>query len=250
MTRARLGLLILLGACDPAEPATLHGREFFSESVEGRELVAGTRIAMRFDDEHGFSASAGCNSMGSETYELAEGRLVLGPLSMTEKGCEAPLHEQDEWLSSFLGSSPAYVLEEPRLTLSDDDVTIVLLDSEVADPDRELQGPIWTVNGLIDGMGVGIGEAPVDGTLEFRDDGTLAIITPCAPGTADFSVDGTAIALSGVSFDDVACPDDENAVMIDAHMREVLADGALEHEIDAGRLTLMRGDIGLYLTTE
>jgi hypothetical protein len=33
-------------------------------------------------------------------------------------------------------------------------------------------------------------------------------------------------------------------------MRNVLADGVIDHEIDASRLTLMRGDIGLMLRTE
>lgn len=242
--------MLLVCACDDGEATSLGEREFFSESVEGHELVAGTRVTLRFSDEGGFSASAGCNSMGSDTYELAEGRLVTGPLSSTEIGCDTALHDQDEWLAAFLAAHPAYVLDEPRLTLSDDEVTMVLVDSEVADPDRSLAGRVWELNGLIDGQSVGFGETPQQATLEFGDDGTLAIMTSCAAGTATFSVDGSTIALSGVSFDTVTCPDDEVSVMIDAHMREVLADGAVEHEIDAGRLTLMRGDIGLSLTTE
>jgi heat shock protein HslJ len=169
---------------------------------------------------------------------------------MTEKGCGDGYHEQDEWLMAFLEASPSYVVEEPRLTLSDDITTIVMLDREVADPDRPLQGRTWSVDGLIDGAGVGFATTPQSSTLEFADDGTFSIVTPCAPGNGSYSVEGSSIALSGVAIEEVACPDDEFAVRYDEHMREVLVDGILEHDIEASRMTLMRGDIGLWLTTE
>ena len=244
--------LVVLAACDGGEDETssLGNREFLSESLEGHTLVAGTRVRMRFDDEQGFSASAGCNTFGSESYRLTDGTLEVGILSGTEKGCDPEYHEQDDWLAAFLEASPAYVLDEPRLTLSEGDVTLVMLDREVADPDRTLTGRTWAVNGLIDGGGVGWGEAPQQATLEFGDDGTLAILTSCAPGSGTYTVMGSSMTLSGVSIAEEACPDDEVSVMIDEHMREVLVDGVFSFEIEASRLTLMRGDIGLMLTTE
>jgi heat shock protein HslJ len=249
---ARILPLVAILACDGGDedpPPAFGGRTFVSESVEGHTLVPGTQVVMRFFEDGRFSASAGCNSMMSEAYGLAGGVLSTGPLSITEKGCSTGLHEQDEWLAGFLEGSPAWTLDDPRLTLTSDGFTVVLLDEEVADPDRSLQGRVWTVNGLIDGMSVGWGDPPQLPTLEFFEDGTLAILTPCAPGTGAYVVDGTSITFSDVSIADEACPDDEVSGRAHDHMVQVLADGAVEHEIDADRLTISRGDLGLVLVT-
>lgn len=241
-------------ACDKTDeepPPALGGRTFLSESVEGHTLVPGTRVSMRFFEAGGFSASAGCNSMGGEAYQLADGVLTTGPLSMTEKGCDLERHEQDEWLAGFLESSPAWTLDDERLTLSSEGVTLVMLDEEVANPDRSLEGRVWTVNTLIDGVGATAWDTtPQTPTLEFSEDGALSILTPCAPGSGSYMIDDSAMTLSGVSIADEACPDDEASTFVHDHMVQVLADGVLEHEIDADSLTLRRGDIGLVLTTE
>ena len=62
--------------------------------------------------------------------------------------------------------------------------------------------------------------------------------------------DAATITLADVSIAEEACPDDEVSGWIHDHMVQVLADGAVEHEIDANQLRLTRGDIGLLLTTE
>jgi heat shock protein HslJ len=249
---ASLLVLVVASACDPADDGiTSFGeRTFLSESVEGQTLVPGTRLTMNFDGRGGMGAWAGCNSISTDAYHLSDGRLVTGDLFATELGCDDALYEQDQWLASFLHASPSYELDEPRLILSDDSVTIVLLDREVADPDRSLQGRTWEVDGLISNGFVGFAVATPDATLEFGDESALAIVTPCAPGSATYEVGLSSLALSSVTIGDVACPDDEFAVRYDEHMREVLVDGTFDYEIDANHMELMRGDIGLWLSTD
>jgi heat shock protein HslJ len=235
------------------DDGTFGARVFLSESIEGRSLIPGTRVGLRFFDDGAVIASAGCNSMSGDSHHLADGELVVDSLGITEKGCSGPAgdyHAQDEWLLEFLLSRPSYTLDVPRLVLDDGTVTLVLLDREVADPDRPLQGRVWRVSGIIDG-GFGIVFATDDpSALEFGDDGRVTIVTPCATGSAGYRVDGATIELTDGAIAMPACDAGEFSPVIDEHMRNVLADGALDHEIDASRLTLMRGDIGLMLRTE
>jgi heat shock protein HslJ len=235
------------------DDGTFGARVFLSESIEGRSLIPGTRVRLHVFDDGAINASVGCNSMRGDSHHLADGELVVDSLGITEKGCSGPAgdyHAQDDWLLEFLLSRPSYTLDEPRLVLDDGTVTLVLLDREVADPDRPLQGRVWRVSGLVDG-GFGIVFATDDpSSLEFGDDGRVTIVTPCATGSAGYLVDGTTIELRDGEIATPACAADEFSPRIDEHMRSVLADGVIDHEIDASHLTLMRGDIGLMLSTE
>ncbi len=238
----------LAAACDENEPQTFGERRFLSESVEGRELVPGTRISMWFIDDR-YALSAGCNAIDVEPYALRGGRLEADWFSITEKGCGAGLHEQDDWLRAFLETDPAYSLVEPRLTLSHDNVTIVLIDREVAEPDLPLQGQTWRVTGLRDGGLVRAGDWSA-AHLSFSDSGTLSIVTPCSPGAGTFDVVGSTISLRDMDIAPNACPDEEFTVILHDYLSRVLADGEVEHRIDANQLTIERGDIGLYLSAD
>ena len=92
---------------------------------------------------------------------------------MTEMGCDPALHDQDEWLSQFLGSDPQIALDGDELTLTSGGVTITLLDREVADPDLPLVGTTWTVTSIISGDAVSTVPDGAEATFEFADDGTV-----------------------------------------------------------------------------
>jgi heat shock protein HslJ len=240
-------MTLVAAGCD-VEPVSFGEREFQSESVEGHELVPDTFVRMRFRTTREFTANAGCNSIDGR-YRLEDGRFVAGELAMTEIGCDDGLHEQDEWLLALLEGEPSYDLDEPRLTLSDGVSTIVLLDEEVAVPDRPLVGTSWEVTGLVDGDSVGAAGIEM-GTLELADDGTLVFVTPCSEGDGSYVHEGSSLTIHGVTTTAAACPPDESAPMVDAHIREVLADGVVEVEIDARQLSISRGDLGLRLTSQ
>lgn len=159
---------------DQSDSGNLVDREFWSTAIsengEPRALVNGTRISLTFGDGT-LGASAGCNSMGAgytlEGESPVSGTLVVGEMSMTEMGCDEPRHAQDTWLMTFLRSSPRFTLDGDTLTLASDDVLMQLLDREIADPDRRLDGTEWIVTGFLDGETATDISVPTPATVIF-----------------------------------------------------------------------------------
>lgn len=182
--------LVAMTACGGGDPApgaggedppvagsttgSLAGREFWSTSIaengQPKDLVEGTRIRLRFDDGN-LGATAGCNSMGG-AYSLdgqatAGAPLLVSGLGGTDMGCEQIRHEQDDWLTAFLLSSPELRLDGDQLILANDTTTIELLDREIADPDRRLDGTEWVVTGFVDGDTATNISVPTPATMTF-----------------------------------------------------------------------------------
>lgn len=155
--------------------SSIEGRQFWSTSVtedgEPRPLVDGTRIQIRFD-EGNIGASAGCNSMGG-TYSISDGVLEVTDMAMTEMGCDAPRHDQDQFVVDLLTNSPTITLDGDDLVLATTDVTLTLLDRNVADPDVSMIGTDWEITGFIDGSAASNFAIDVPGTVTFADDSTM-----------------------------------------------------------------------------
>lgn len=109
--------LLSLGACGSASP-DLAGKTYTSTQVTGHDLVPGSAVTLAFADGR-VSAQAGCNTMnGPATWD--GGKLVVAvPMASTMMACDDALMAQDQWLGSFLTSSPALTVEGDTLTLGD-----------------------------------------------------------------------------------------------------------------------------------
>lgn len=248
-------VLWLTAACEDSTATVtelpLAGREFLLESAEGFTAVAGTTVRISFVDgapqDPNFQFDAGCNGHFG-AYAVDGAVLTIEQLASTDIGCDEPLSTQDVWLSAFFTGSPTIELDADRLTISNDEATLVFLDREVADPDRPLTGRTWTVDTfLVDGGANRLG-GDTDPTLEFGEGGNLTFFTGCNQGTGRFEAIATTLTLSDLSSDDAACEGlaGEKEVLF----LGVIADGDVEFEIDAARLTLNRGDVGLSATTD
>ncbi len=241
------GLLVACAAEEDSSGVDLSGREFVSESLEGRELVPGTEIRLRFGDTE-LSASAGCNSM-SGPYDFDGYALIMTSLSMTEIGCEPALHEQDEWLSAFLRGRPTAQLTEPRLSLSTEDETLILLDRELASPDRELVGTHWVGSGIGDGFGVSFGPGSTLVTIDFGADGGVQAFTGCQSGSGGFSATTSSIAFTDLTFDGEPCTDPNLEEQSD-QVLFVLDGSEVSYEIEELELRIERAGRTLYFTAD
>jgi heat shock protein HslJ len=246
------GCLTSIGCDAVGNPGgdALDGRGFLLESAEGFTPVADTTVRISFDDDGGqpnFGFSAGCNHHGGP-YEVRGGRLVLLGLGSTQIGCEERLAMQDSFLSSFFLAEPALQLEGDRLTFVGETATLVFLDREVADPDRPLTGRLWTIDTFISGNGasnLALADPP---TVRFEGD-AVEVFSGCNSAAGTFTQSGFELTLSGLAYTERGCPDSQ-AMQAETHVQTVLSDGAVRFEIEAARLTLMRGDRGLGATTD
>ena len=241
-----LTLAAASAACSPAA-AQLADHQYLSTGITvngaAKTLVAGTRISLGFRASD-FSAHAGCNSMGGG-YRVDGGRLVVDNLFTTEMGCDRPLHEQDEWLATFLGSQPQVRLVGNDLTLEGGGTVLRLLDREVADPDLTLVGPTWTVESLITGDAVASVPAGATATFVFKQDGTVEVAPGCNRGSGTWQLQGTGLAIDQVGLTKMACDGPQG--QLEAFVLQVIDAGTLTATIDARVLTLQGPGGGLQL---
>jgi heat shock protein HslJ len=236
-----------LTSAGPAAAETgLAGRVFLLQSADGYTPVPGTVIRLSFEGGE-MQFSAGCNSHSGPYAVCEDGTLCLAALASTEIGCEPPLHEQDEWLAGFLESSPAMTQSGAALTLTQGGATLEFLDREVADADRSLIDRTWTIDTFIEDGGASNSPTVPSPTLQFGADGRLTIFTTCVTGGGSYSRSGQTLTFVGVSYPEEAC---EGSVFVHDRIVPVMTEGEVTFEIEAARLTITRGTLGLSATTE
>ena len=258
-----LVVALLVTACGDDDESVSSGGDGGGETVEGvfiateveeegqpRALVEGTTIRLRLE-AGGLSASAGCNTIGGD-YTVDDGVLRVSATSMTEMGCDPPRHGQDEWLAGFLSAEPTIERTDDGVVLQTEAVTVTLVDESVVDPDRELTGTTWVVDGYIDGAGPdgSTSSAPGDtARIVLEDNGFVTGHDGCNGfgygGEANaepisglrYEVAGDQITFSGSAVTtDMACPG------IDTERLWAVLSGTVTWSIDGSRLTLVADD--------
>lgn len=226
----------------------IEGRSFLLSSAQGYTLVAGTTLRVAFDDGQ-LSFSAGCNSVFGE-YSLCDGRLCVSQLGTTDIGCDAERHAQDTWLADFFAAAPQLSIAGAALTLQGANATLELLDREVADPDRPLTGRVWSVDTFFQGGSASGFPLTTPPTLEFESGGRLSVFDTCNQGEGTYTRSGLTLTVSPVAFTEAGCPG-ATQMLVSARLHELfLPGGELTFEIEANRLTLMRGSAGVAALTD
>ncbi len=237
--------VLLIGGCGAgvarpdAQRGPLDGRVFLAQSVVGREIVPGTTIRLAFERGQ-LSVTAGCNSLGAP-YRVSDDRLVvLGGMTMTDIGCDAARHLQDQWLADILQGGTRVALNGDNLTLAAADATLHLLDRRVADPDRSLVGTRWRVDTV---LRAGVASSVPEQSrviLEFGSDGTLVATSPgCTSARLAVSVGRLSMRFGDVTIDAVGCPSPWAPTV------DIIQAGEASYTITGARLTITVEDIGI-----
>ena len=239
-------LLLVLAGCGgqgaaqeqpPAQqPDPLRGKTFLAmaltEDGKPKQLAPKTELSVEFTDDGRLIARAGCNIMQGRV-DTADGTLTVdGGLSMTEMGCDAARHDQDEFVAGVLSANPEWELTEGRLTIRTGTTVFDMAAKDEAK--RDLKDTTWVLDTLVDGqvassMSAGAPEV----TLVFDGEKVVAE-THCNGYMAEYTVAGDTITFTPGMSTMMACAPEimrgEKAVA-DALRDEVT------YEITAERLT-------------
>jgi heat shock protein HslJ len=219
--------------------ADLVGRTFLSTSVTEagvpRELVAGTKVSLWFAEDGRLVANAGCNTLTGR-IALGGGKLEIPDgLSMTEMGCDAARHAQDQWLVGFLQSGPSWRLDGDELILTSGETELVLLDRSVAEPAPPVEDTKWLLETIYTGDTAS--SAPTGPYLIFAD-GRVTGSTGCNDLGGPATITGSNIEFGAIGMTRKGCPDD--LAPVEQAMAAVLQ-GTVPFEVEHSRLTLNPG---------
>jgi heat shock protein HslJ len=225
----------------PDLAAALPGHTYVSTAVEGFTLVDGTQVVLTFDGPN-LAANAGCNQLSS-AWSVEGSVLVVPAMAQTEMACDpAALMDQDTWLGSVLTSRPTLALDGDTLTVSAQGATVTLVDREVADPDRPLEGTVWTVDTLVTGAAASSLPAGVRAPTLTLEGGNLLVDTGCNTGRGDYTIAADAVTFGPLATTRMAC--EPAATQVEQQVLTVLT-GTATFAIDADTLTLTNGANGL-----
>ncbi|QIK67187.1 META domain-containing protein [Nocardioides sp. HDW12B] len=215
---------------------------YVATDVSGRSLVEGTRVRLTWKGDQ-LSADAGCNQM-SGSASVADGRLVVTGLGMTEMGCEPGRMEQDEWVADLLTSRPRIATGADGFTLTGQSVTARFA-TEPPPEDVSLEGTTWLLESTVDGdvASSSVG-GPAASTPRFRiADGRVVGFDGCDELSGPVDVTADSIAAGG----DLGGTE-RQCLVAGAPLADLL--GGSTYVVEGDRLTLTRGEISLVLRAE
>ena len=193
-------------------------------------LVDGYRITLTIE-EGAIDGIAACNLYGGD-IEIADGSLELGPLSVTERGCEPAVMVSEQAYLAALASADTIARDGLELVLSAPG-TVLRFEALPPVPTAELVGTVWVLETLIEGdAATSVSGEPA--TLKLGDDGTFSGSTGCRTLSGSYVVRGDEVVSTNLSAEG-DCPSGLEAQ--DDHVVTVLGDG-FTVSIDGDRLTL------------
>jgi len=199
---------------------------------------------LTFTDDDQLGAQAGCNHLGG-SVSLEGGALDVRALAMTEVGCPENRMRQDECVSRFLCTRPAYEVDGAQLVLTGGGTSVTLVDEEAESPDRALVGTTWRLEGIVAGSdetgAVSSVAAGVRSTLRIAD-GRVGLRPGCNRAGGEVEVDEDTVTFGRMFVTLMDCWGAKNQVE-----RTVLGilDGPVAWTIDDDTLTLRLGATSL-----
>ncbi len=184
-------------------------------------IVAGTELTALFGEDGSLSGSAGCNSYRA-TYTVDGASIDIGPAATTRMMCAAEgVMEQESQYLAALEMAEVYRVDGDALELRTADGALAV--SYGAQPaaaaggdegttavasSPSLTGVAWQLQQIqsMDDTVTTPGD-PANYTVEFLDDGTVAIQADCNRAAGTYTVDGSQLAIQLGPMTTALCPE-------------------------------------------
>lgn len=233
-----VGLAVFATRC--TDRAGFDGRNFTSQDVTGRNLVAGTEISLSFEDDN-LSAGAGCNTIFGQ-YEITGGKITVPRPASTKIACDPDRMDQDRWLSDLLVAGVGAEWDEHPLVLTGEDTTITL--NEHPEGDSAVIGTLWKLKSISrSGNSSSVPGGDDQATLKITNDGLVRLFTACNHGGGTADVGEGSIEFSGVFSTEMYCAE-KGVMRVETLMHKVLR-GRAAVAFDGPDLILSRKGLSL-----
>ena len=206
---------------------TLDGTEWELSTLEGRPLVAGSRVTLRFTGETA-GGYGGCNWYGGR-YTAAGASLQIGSVMSTERACAASaMMAQEQRYYSVLGRVAAYgVAEGNRLELLDrSNRVLAALTARARQPmdPAALVGTRWRLH-QVDGAPATASPAP---TLGFTATG-ISGYAGCRDYTGTYEARGDELRVTSIRMVSTDCPAGDAALLREGDFTTYLSETSNYH---------------------
>jgi heat shock protein HslJ len=209
-----------------------------SGTVDGEEIpiLDDHPITLTFAGNE-MNGTAACNGY-SGTFDISGTSIDIGDLSMTEMGCFPQEIMEAEAMFADAITRVDQVSLDGRLTLTGDGIEMVF-DTLEPVPDAELTNTVWVLDGLVNGDAVSTPVLDTRATLEFFTDGSALGDTGCRPFSAQYTISGSEVSITGLTSDGHECEPD--LASQDEHVVSALESG-FTVDIEQNRLTVSPDD--------
>jgi heat shock protein HslJ len=172
---------------------------FAEDGADPVDVTEPERYTVQFLPEGQLAVGADCNT-GGATYTAVDGTLQISPIRTTLMGCP-PDSLADPFLI-LLGAATTYEFDdEGRLVLTGPEGTLTLRPA--------LTAVVWEWREFRGGDdSVVTPDDPARYTVEFLDEGKLAIRADCNRATGTFTADGASLTLDAAAMTRAMCPPD------------------------------------------
>ncbi|MEA5055176.1 MAG: META domain-containing protein [Propionicimonas sp.] len=222
---AAVGLGLLVSGCTAVVPAdaapSLAGTSWVVTQLNSGPTLPGNRPSISFDGEGHVSGSGGCNSF-SGAYRSSGAALSVGsePLAMTAMACtDDGVMEQEAAFTTALTAVAGMRRVSTGLELLDSFGTVVMGLEPV--PPVAVEGPTWTLTGLVEADAVSSPAADVAVTLSFADGRLSGKV--CNTFGGPYTLKDDMISVGGIMSTRMSCPG-EGVMKLESQVLAVLGD--------------------------
>jgi heat shock protein HslJ len=209
----------VLAVFTPVIPAALVGPTWYATGYNnGRggftSLVIDTEITAVFGEDGALSGNAGCNNYTAR-YTVDGDAIQIGPAASTRMMCSLPegvMQQEQEYLAA-LETADVYRIEGDMLEMRTSEGALVA--SYTAQPPvmeaagDTLAGPVWQWQGSkYNNDTEAVPADPSRYTVQFNEDGTVAVRADCNNASGNYTTDGSSISIEILATTLAACPED------------------------------------------